>query len=206
MLVVLLADAPTGAVKTKINRQPRLKRGPLASQRALEEGDPRGSVLGSRALRLSVHHVNDATNFLYIKEVRLFLEGVLASRPAFETDAEQDWVMACELEHRCYLEQLPLARGAMLYHGFMHVFPEKRGRYPLALRALHTWEDLQASAEGGPCCRESVHAMAEEMMKQKFVDAALASEVALDAYLREQDWDQLLAEDIAVDWRSPASP
>ena len=114
--------------------------------------------------------------------------------------------MACELERRCFLEQLPLTRGTLLYHGYMHVFPEKRGRFPLALRALHTWEDLQSSAEGGPCCRESVHTMAEEMIKQGFVDAAIAAETALDAYLREQDWDQLLAEDIAIDWRTAGTP
>ena len=104
------------------------------------------------------------------------------------------------------MEHLPLIHGILLYHGYMHVFPEKRGRFLLALRALHIWEDLQSSAEGGPCCRESVHAMAKEMIKQGFVDAAIAAETALDAYLREQDWDQLLAEDIAIDRRTAGSP
>ena len=72
IFLAYLADFQTEAVKAKVERQPRLKRGPFAAQRALEEGDPVGSPMGSRALRLSVHHVNDTTNLLYLKEVRFF--------------------------------------------------------------------------------------------------------------------------------------
>ena len=108
--------------------------------------------------------------------------------------------MARELERRCFKLGLPLGRGQKLFHGWVHIFPEFKGRMPTALRALHTWEDLGASSEGGPACRESIHVMAEEMIKRGYVDSALAAETALDGYMREQDWGQLRAEDVKVDW------
>ena len=43
--------------------------------------------------------------------------------------------------------------------------------------------------------------MTEQLLKHGCIDDALAAEVALDGYLREQDWAQLLAEDVQVDWR-----
>ena len=43
--------------------------------------------------------------------------------------------------------------------------------------------------------------MAEQLLKNGCVDEAIAAEVSLDGYLREQDWSQLRGEDVQVDWR-----
>ena len=178
-----------------------MKRGPLAWDNARAEGVHWG---GCRPLRLIVHHVNDDTNKLYANEVWQFLVLVRKLRLPFASDSDKDITMATELERRCFVEGWPLHRGQKLYHGWMHVFPEYRGRFPLSLRALHTWEALGGPAEGGPASRASVHVMCEQLARQGCVDAAFAAAVQLDGYMREQDWIQLRAEDVQVDWRKDA--
>ena len=71
------------------------KRGPFAWENARAEHEERGTF---RPLRLIVHHVNDATNDEYVKEVRCFLARVAERRLPFTTDAEKDMTMGGELE------------------------------------------------------------------------------------------------------------
>ena len=187
----------TAAAPTAPARPPMQKKGPLAWDNASEADCLRRGA----PLRLVVHRVNDKTNYEYLAEVKVFIQRVITLRLPFSTDEEKDVTMAKELERMCFVLGCPVGRGQKLLHGWCHVFPECRGKLPISLRSLHTWESLKGSAEGGPACRESVHVMSEALMKKGRVDEAIAVEIALDGYLREQDWAQLRAEDVMTDWR-----
>eukprot|EP00969_Alexandrium_andersonii_P065530 2888125-Alexandrium_andersonii.AAC.1 len=53
--------------------------------------------------------------------------------------------------------------------------------------------------EGGPASPEAVYVIAEWLALHKGPLAALAALLALDCYLREQDWQMLKVEDIFVE-------
>lgn len=47
--------------------------------------------------------------------------------------------------------------------------------------------------------------MAMKLARAGHIDACIAAEVALDGYLREQYWDLLRGEDVAIDWHDDGS-
>lgn len=173
------AGAPAGASRShSAPKVPRQRRGPLAWDNAKAEGiAPRDGPI-----RLVVHHVNERTNQEYISEARAFLLEVWRRRLPFSTPEEVDLTMAMELDRRCYLLSQPVGRGQKMLHGWCHIFHQFRGRLPLALRALHTWEDLGGSAEGQPASRVSVHAMAIQLGRDGHIDACIAAELSFDGY------------------------
>lgn len=171
---------------------PMQGRGALAWARPPEPSHP-------EVLRLLVHGVADATNIAYLKEVEVFLHRAQRERLDLRGSAALDWALARELDRLCYSEGTHIGRGQKLIHGFLHIFPEFRGeRLPLALRALRAWERFGTTNEGGPLARETCYLLAERMIADGEVEACVVTLLALDGYLREQDWEQLRGEDIVV--------
>ena len=68
MIAAALPLSPEGT--RHVERTPMQKRGFLGLQNAAVEGAPDHSRPWSQPLRLIVHHVNDKTNEIYIREVR----------------------------------------------------------------------------------------------------------------------------------------
>ena len=197
MTVLVIANT-THAARPRAEVVPILKKGPLAW---CAGGPP--VLQGGSALRLLVHGVNDKTNDDYIYEVRQFLEAVRKERRPFMSNDEKDLTLARELDVRCYTERRPIGHGKNLYHGLCHVFPHLRGVLPTSLRALHNWETFGKAAEGDAACYISVYAIIGTMIELGFIDEALATWLALDGYLRGQDWQQLRSEDVRASWTSP---
>ena len=129
------------------------KYGPLGWDNALADGARRRMLAESGEpvqLRLFVHGVADDTNLGYLKEVRRFLGDVSTGGYKFDSFERRDYLLAIYLDDMCYRRSEPESRGSKLFNGFMHVFPEHRGRMTLSARAIACWERLATGAEGGP--------------------------------------------------------
>ena len=162
--------------------------------------DGASSEIGPFPVRLLVHAVNDETNASYLKEAAALLREVQDRRLPFETPEQRDITVASLLDRMCFTDLLPVGRGVKAYHGLLHVFPEWRGSMPIAARALTSWERWSTTREGGPASRATIYFIAAKCVEQGYVDEGLAFITAADAYLREQDWLQLRAEDLHFVW------
>ena len=175
------------------------KYGPLGWDNALADGARRRMHAESGEpvqLRLFVHGVADDTNLGYLKEVRRFLGDVSTGGYKFDSFERRDYLLAIYLDDMCYQRSEPVSRGSKLFNGFMHVFPEHRGRMTLSARAIACWERLAKGAEGGPAWERTVYAIAADMLSRGLPGMCVACLLALDCFLREQDWEQLLKEDV----------
>ena len=76
----------------------------------------------------------------------------------------------------------------------------------MSYRAVSTWGRAAPSEEGGPAARETIYVIAMDMMVHDQWLEALATLLALDCYLREQDWDQLRGEDVFLHRRPDGPP
>ena len=201
ILVVLLAWA---------NAAPRQDFAPLKKKgaRALHFAkcdahytDHQNVELAPFPMRLLVHAVNDETNASYLKEATALIKEVSDRRLPFETPEQRDITVASLLDRMCFTDNLPVGRGVKAFHGLLHVFPEWRGSMPIAARALVAWERWSTTREGGPASRSTIYFVAAKCIEKGFIDEGIAFITALDAYLREQDWLQLRAEDLSCSWK-----
>ena len=80
------------AIRTGGERVPMQKRGPRAWENA-RRFDQFSQATSQRQLRLHVHHVNDATNDEYVKDVDAFLCHIIKLRLPFRTLDEKDNTM-----------------------------------------------------------------------------------------------------------------
>ena len=182
---------------------PMKKKGPRAFDNAAYEAKVNGggASWGSspRPLRLLVHAVQDDTNLDYVDEVKPFLEKVAQERLPFSTPEERDLTLAGELDFRCFTARRPLCSGTRLFYGIIHIFPEWKFQMPISLRAVHSWEKLRSTWEGGPAAKETIYFICGKAIEMGYVSEAIAFLVAFDCYLREQDWIQLKCEDVFID-------
>lgn len=180
---------------------PLLKKGRLAW-----ENFEAGELFGDQSFaqrgtnRLLLHKVGDNTLLRsYLPAVEFFLEEVERFNIPVDTAAQVDEGIADVLCLWCYTGKRGYQTGLDLVSGFAHVFPEYRGKLDLARRARLAWEDLAVKGEGYPPPKEAVLTIIEHLCKNGRADRALCIWLMMDAYLRQQDWQQIRKEDVADD-------
>ena len=156
--MIFLAIELSGAMPAP--RNPLQAKGALAWENAKAEG-------GLRPVnRLLVRAVDDKTNVVYERAVRRFLGEVRRHGFPFHDHAARDETMARHLEQLCYGDEKGFHEGSNCFFGFIHIFGDHKDRMPLSARALQAWSRLIQQAEGMPLCRESVGAIALQMLRQ----------------------------------------
>ena len=189
--MIFLAIELSGAMPAP--RNPLQAKGAVAWQNAKAEG-------GLRPVnRLLVHAVDDKTNVVYERAVRRFLGEVRRHGFPFHNHAARDETMARHLEQLCYVDEKGFHEGSNCFFGFLHIFGDHKDRMPLSARALQAWSRLIQQAEGMPLCRESIGAIALQMLRQGRLHAACITLLSFDGWLRQQDWNGLRREDVVAE-------
>ena len=147
--------------------------------------------------RLIVHAVDDATNKVYVRAVVDFLKECKRHAVPFHTYHLRDLALARHLEDQCYIHLGSVNTGANTFFGFLHIFEDHREKMPISARALKAWQRMAQGNEGGPIARETVGAIALMFFRRGLILEAIIVLVSFDCFLREQDWEGLLAGDCA---------
>ena len=149
--------------------------------------------------RLQAHAVDDKTNEVYARAVRDFLAQMKREGCPFETADQRDRATAGSLSDLCYVKGCSRSRATQLASGFLHIYPEHKGKMTETGRCLVTWERFGFSFEGAPIWTGTIAAAALRMIQRGDLYAAVAVWLSEDAYLREQDWIQLVKGDVCWD-------
>ena len=149
--------------------------------------------------RLVIHAVDDETNRNYQKAVMAFLKYARLHDLPFNSYEARDKSMAKYLEHQCYVDLTSVNTGSLAFFGFLHIFEDHRDKMPTAARALKAWQRLAQGNEGGPISRETVGILALAMIISGKLIPAMVVLLSFDCFLREQDWQGLVARDCARD-------
>jgi hypothetical protein len=173
------------------------KRGPGAWD---NHGDGRISPLHEGgSTRLLIHAVADASLAQWLPKVKEFLMWVLSQGIPFETEKDVDPAIAQYFDFLCYAQQRHPSLGSTVMFGYLCLAPQLKGRMPLSARSLKSWTKLTISSEGGPLAEEAIWLIAVCMISHGWVEAGLWTIIQYDIYGREQDLEQLCAEDVASD-------
>ena len=116
--------------------KPRVKRGFKAwdnvkaetQGKGADDCNPFGEI--GKTNRLIVQKVDDATNFMYMKDDECFLKDARRHQAEFKSTDELDEAMAAYMSSMSYLNHAGPQRGSNLLSGMNHVFPEWKGNYP----------------------------------------------------------------------------
>jgi hypothetical protein len=173
------------------------KRGPLAwTNHAAYFGL---SLAEGGTTRLLVHAVADVSMAMWLPKVREAI--FFASSHSLEVSTHQDkdvWI-ATYFDHMCYALQKHPSAGSLVLFGILCMYPESKGKLPLAARSLKSWTKLVSTNEGGPIPEEVVWLIALDMVQQGSVLEACWVLTQYDIYGREQDLEQLKFEDVHYD-------
>ena len=191
-------DASTKAAPARL-----AKRGPLAWGNAALVGPALPHALDPLAPnRLSIHAVDDATNRVYQKAVRSFLQAARRCDLRLASLDDIDRALAAYMSDLCFLQELGPAAGSSVLSGMAHVFQELRGQLPRSARCLRAWQQIAMVGEGTSACREVVALVAVDLLQLGQFEAAYLVLLSFDLFAREQDWVFLRAEDVAHDGHS----
>ena len=100
--------------------------------------------------RLLAHAVTDKTALAYDKEVARFLNYIKLNRIPADSTEQFDMAMATYMDFQCFAEQKGVSVGAKLVAGINDLYPEIKGRLPLAARSLIAWQKMSVVGEGTP--------------------------------------------------------
>ena len=192
LVIILLSVCALGVQGMPKQRQPLLKKGPLAWDNAKHFRPVHNN-------RLIIHAVDDATNLLYAKSVMPFLMECRRHRVPFATLHDRDKAMGRFLEDQCYVNHGSVNAGKSAFFGFLHIFEEHRDQMPIARRALKAWERMAEGGEGGPMAKETVAVIFLKLLAGGWFLEAIVVILSFDCFLREQDWEMLIKSDVAID-------
>ena len=204
--VVLVVSA--AAVRTPGQRktEPRarlVKRGPLAWDNATPE---QAAIAAEHGLtRLMVHAIADNSFLQFVPIIRTFLYDCKLRGLALNDTSSIDWALTCYMDDMCYVKQGSFNHASKLYSGLVHLDPDLRNHLPCAARALIGWSRLDNAAEGGPIPLEAIGLLIDWMLKHKMFMEAFVTLLAYDAFLRESDWETLVAGDVSIVYAAPDS-
>lgn len=179
------------------SREPLAKKGARAWDN-VAEGKP---VSRQGVNRLLLHKVDDGTNWRYIKAVKCFFQHLRSSGTSEVNADDIDWSAADYMANLVYVQQKGIWMGSALVSGLMHLSPWLKGRLPMATKALAAWGKLALGGEGSPIARETLAVVILKMIELGYIEEAVIVWVSYDAYLREQDWQNLLPQDISISGR-----
>lgn len=149
--------------------------------------------------RLQIHAVADDTALRhYLVRVEEFLKWIETRRFSFKDKASVGLALADFLEFLCYQERRGIAAGRDAVHGFAHLFPDYGPFLSEAYRALQAWGRLGLQGEGRPVCFETVALVSDWCRSVQEFEMADMLEACVDGWLRFQDLEHLLAEDLIV--------
>ena len=205
MIILLLAqlhrahsvDGPSA------DKARKWKRGGRAWDNVSDQGAAELAALG--LTRLLVHAVADSTLQKYIPAVRRFLLHLRRQRHDFRTVSELDWRLAQYVDWLCYSARAGFAEGSACFSGLTSMWPEVKDKLPLAARSLIAWQRLAIHGEGGPIPLQAIIVIAIRMIELGHPEAALATLLAEDGYLRESDWSMIQVTDIVTEGQ-PQTP
>ena len=179
------------AGRGKAKPPPLKNRGKSVWDHVARVGMPPGRVSGGANL-LHVHAVNDQTNVRnYLPAVDEFLREARRRKWPLDSFSQRDAAIADLLAIMCYEWNVGIQRGRLLFHGFLHVFPEHSDLLPEAHRALQSWERLGTENEGEPIPEEQVWCIVLGFLRSGNKESALISALSFDCFLRGQDWKNL---------------
>ena len=196
--IVIVIIFGAGAPRPPANKFVRLeKRGPNAWESA--KAQPLVGLLEGGTTRLLVHAVADDTIKTYGDAVKAFISDVRMQGLVFNDVRDVDVGLATYMDDACFLREKGLSHGTNLYSGICHLMPEYKGHLPLAARSLVAWAKIANRSEGQPVPTEAIACIALFLIGAGQLWAALIVWLSEDCYMREQDWMQLCAEDVAAD-------
>lgn len=146
----------------------------------------------------------DQSSSIYEPEVQKFLEWLCGRGETVLSLRDFDRLLAKRLDVLCYKDQVGPHRGANLFYGLLHFFPELGGHLPRSSRALKAWGKIIPGNEGGPIPREAIWHRVIKFFEAGKAREGVALAVAFDGYLRSQDLRQVLAMDAFFDGHSVA--
>ena len=132
----------------------------------------------------------------YVPNVRRFLEFALGHDLPMLSRDEIDNSVLTYSDRLVEDEEVGPHPGDFVVHGLAYVWPELPTGLPRSNRALKAWHRLCQAGEGGPQPLELWAALDEVMRAAGSVEAADATMLALDAYLRSAEVFALCAEDM----------
>ena len=189
---------PVRLTETQVDPSNRLrdeKRGPAAWTNAQND-----SSLESLTNRMLAHTVSDETgDARYIPAVAKWLNFINEHKLLCETWDERDRAVAAFEAYMCYIKDMGPSLGDTVMNGITYLWPESGGRMPRGWKCLKSWHRITVEGMGGPIGLESLACLEDQLRTWKEFVAADIIPVAADCYLREQDCEQLLYEDVIID-------
>ena len=147
--------------------------------------------------RLHVHAVADDTALShYYRRAMEFLAWVRRHPVRVRTVVQLDKALADFLDWLCYVERRGIAAGRDAVSGMQAAFPDLKAHFNEAHRALQSWARLGTSGEGAPVALELVALIEKHWRSLGEGEAADALVVWADGWLRWQDIERLLVEDV----------
>ena len=151
--------------------------------------------------RMLIHTVSDATALnCYVPALRKFLQYV---KDADLDDGSNEAIDRALLQYMgkcCYLDDGHPHQGSLVINALCYIWPDVSQALPLSWRASKGWTKFGVVSEGQPVAPQRLAVMQDELWRHGSPTACEAGDaclIAVDGYLREQDFLNLQVQDVA---------
>ena len=150
--------------------------------------------------RMLIHTVSDATALnCYVPAVRKFLQYVKDENLDDGSNEALDQALLQYMGKCCYIDDNHPHQGSLVINALCYVWPDVAQALPLSWRASKGWTKFGVVSEGQPVAPQRLAVMQDELWQHGSPTACEAGDaclLAVDGYLREQDFLNLQVQDV----------